>query len=164
MSWSKAADRHGRKPVLLLSLFGTFLASAGFGFSRRIWHMYFWRCVAGIFGGNAVVIRTLSAENSDKSNQAKAFSYFAFAANVGGLIGPALGGFLAEPAKNYPNVFGGIQLLHDYPFCLPCLVVTGYVVACMLLCAVCLKEPQQAVNPASGPVSDVLNRRTLRAL
>lgn len=72
LSWCRAADAWGRKPVLLFSLFGAVLASIAFGFASRMWQMYAARCVAGIFGGNAVVIRTLFAENSNRSNQAKA--------------------------------------------------------------------------------------------
>jgi hypothetical protein len=34
--------------------------------------MYACRFLAGVFGGNAMVIRTLFTEVSDKSNQAKA--------------------------------------------------------------------------------------------
>lgn len=35
-------------------------------------------------------------------------------------MGPALGGFLSQPATKYPKVFGHIQLLKDFPYVLPC--------------------------------------------
>jgi MFS family permease len=133
--------------VLLFSLFGAFVSSLLFGFSTRLWHMYAARCLAGIFGGNAVVIRTLFAEISDKSNQAKAFSYFAFAANIGQLVGPAIGGFLSRPATEYPNVFGGIQLFVDYPYALPCLVAGGYVFLTMVLAYFWLEEVSRMMRP-----------------
>ena len=52
--WGRAADRFGRKPVLLFSLFGVTIASSLFGFSRAIWQMIVIRCVAGVFAGTTV--------------------------------------------------------------------------------------------------------------
>jgi MFS family permease len=70
--WSRAADKYGRKPVLIASLFGALSATILFGFSKYVWQMYACRFLAGVFGGNAMVIRTIFTEVSDKSNQAKA--------------------------------------------------------------------------------------------
>ena len=48
--------------------------------------------------------------------------------NVGSIIGPVLGGLLAEPVESYPQVFGvhsllggshGVSWLAKYPFALP---------------------------------------------
>ncbi|WVQ97570.1 hypothetical protein IAU59_004684 [Kwoniella sp. CBS 9459] len=162
--WARAADRFGRKPVLIASLFGALASTALFGFSTRVWQMYACRFLAGVFGGNAMVIRTLFTENCDSSNQAMAFAYFAFAANMGGLIGPTLGGFFAQPARQWPHIFGRMQLFVDYPYCLPCLVCAVYVFVSMVLCAIWLKEtrPDECDNPPS--IKSVLNRKMLAML
>ncbi|KAK4688417.1 MFS transporter, ACS family, allantoate permease, partial [Tremellales sp. Uapishka_1] len=162
--WSRAADRYGRKPVLLFSLFGAFLASILFGFSTRVWHMYAARCLAGIFGGNAVVIRTLFAEVSDKTNQARAFSYFAFSASIGALIGPAIGGFLSRPAQEYPRQFGHVQLFIDYPYALPCLIAGLYVLLTMIAAHYWLEEPNRDVSPAPIAVRSILTPRIMSML
>ncbi|CAK40129.1 uncharacterized protein An09g01910 [Aspergillus niger] len=47
--WARAADRMGRKPVLILSLAGLSISSALFGFSRTLGQMVFFRCLAGTF-------------------------------------------------------------------------------------------------------------------
>ncbi|KAL7419428.1 hypothetical protein Q5752_006266 [Cryptotrichosporon argae] len=154
--WSRAADSWGRKPVLLASLFGAMLASVIFGFSSRMWQMYAARCLAGIFGGNASVIRTLFAENSDRTNQAKAFGYFSFAANIGSLVGPMMGGFLAQPAKEYPRLFGHSRLLTAYPYALPCLIAALYVLVTMVLCMVYLREPPRAKTDHAMTVREAL--------
>jgi MFS family permease len=72
MFWARASDRWGRKPVLVLSLIGAFIATTAFGFSTHVWQMYLARFVAGVFGGNAMVLRTMFAESCDHSNQALA--------------------------------------------------------------------------------------------
>ncbi|KAK8866059.1 hypothetical protein IAR55_001210 [Kwoniella newhampshirensis] len=162
--WARAADKFGRKPVLIASLFGALTSTAMFGFSKHVWQMYACRFLAGVFGGNAMVIRTLFTENCDSTNQATAFAYFAFAANMGALIGPTLGGFFSEPAKQWPSLFGHLQLFVDYPYCLPCLVCAVYILASMILCAIWLKEtrPDACDNPL--PVRSILTPRMLRML
>jgi MFS family permease len=54
ISWGRASDRIGRKPVLVISLFGMSAATAMFGFSKTVWQMVFFRCLAGVFSGSIV--------------------------------------------------------------------------------------------------------------
>ena len=125
--YGRAADRLGRKPVLVFSLAGVTLASALFGFSKTVGQMIAFRCLAGVFGGSVVTVRAMITENCTAKTQARAFSFYAFTKNLGIFIGPLIGGALAKPAEQYPRVFGGIKLLQDYPYALP--TVTSGVVA-----------------------------------
>jgi len=54
IAWGRAADRFGRKPILVLSLLGVAVATALFGLSKQIWQMIFFRCLAGVFAGTVV--------------------------------------------------------------------------------------------------------------
>lgn len=54
ISWGKAADRIGRKPVLVFSLSGVAVATAVFGLSSSLLQMAVLRCCAGIFAGTIV--------------------------------------------------------------------------------------------------------------
>ncbi|KAJ5493365.1 Efflux pump azaK [Penicillium diatomitis] len=121
--WGRAADRIGRKPVLVYSLFGVTLATGLFGFAKTIPQMILFRCIAGVFAGTIVTIRTMVAEHSTSKTQARAFSWFAFSGNLGIFLGPLMGGALAEPATQYPGVFGGVKFLEKYPYALSSLVV-----------------------------------------
>lgn len=89
--WGKASDRYGRKPVLVLSLLGIAIATTLFGMSQSIVQMIVARCFAGVFAGTVVTLRAMFSENSTKHTQARAFSYFAFAGNLGIFLGPLLG-------------------------------------------------------------------------
>jgi MFS family permease len=89
--WGKASDRYGRKPVLVLSLLGIAVATTLFGMSQSIMQMIVARCFAGVFAGTVVTLRAMFTENSTKHTQARAFSYFAFAGNLGIFLGPLLG-------------------------------------------------------------------------
>ncbi|KAF2878495.1 major facilitator superfamily domain-containing protein [Massariosphaeria phaeospora] len=128
--WGKIADRFGRKPVLAFSLFGVTIATALFGMSKTIWQMILFRCIAGLFGGTLLTVRAMISENSTKKTQATAFSYFAFAGNIGIFVGPLLGGLFEDPATKFKSTFGRVQFFHEYPYALP-----GFVTAAIGLSA-----------------------------
>lgn len=50
--------------------------------------------------------------------------------NIGVIIGPIMGGLLADPAGSYPKVFGHIAWLKKYPYAPP-----NILSAFFLLCA-----------------------------
>ena len=89
--YGRAADRLGRKPVLVFSLTGVGFATALFGMSKTVWQMIATRCLAGVFAGSVVTMRTMLSENTDKGTQAKAFSWYMFARNLGIFLGPIVG-------------------------------------------------------------------------
>ncbi|XDG01638.1 hypothetical protein ABKA04_001253 [Annulohypoxylon sp. FPYF3050] len=124
MFWGRAADRWGRKPVLVASLIGLSISTSLFGLSHTIWQMNLLRCLAGLFAGTIVTIRTMISEHSTAKTQAQAFSWFAFSGNLGIFIGPLIGGSLADPAHQYPRVFGGVRFFLEYPYMLSS-IVTG---------------------------------------
>ncbi|GLI74602.1 hypothetical protein PoHVEF18_002846 [Penicillium ochrochloron] len=162
--WGRAADRIGRKPVLVYSLFGVTLATGLFGFAKTIPQMILFRCLAGIFAGTIVTIRTMVAEHSTPKTQARAFSWFAFSGNVGLFIGPLLGGALAAPATQYPGVFGGVKFFEDYPYALSSLVValigaTAAITSACFIQETLKKEPAASESNSGEIASDAPSRR-----
>ncbi|KAH7033699.1 major facilitator superfamily domain-containing protein [Microdochium trichocladiopsis] len=123
MFWGHAADRFGRKPILVFSLVAVSVATALFGLAQSIWQMVLFRCVAGVFAGTIVTIRVMITEHSTQATQARTFSWFAFAGNLGILFGPLLGGVLADPAAQYPAVFAGVPFFEKFPYALSSFVV-----------------------------------------
>lgn len=140
IGWGRLADRIGRKPVLMTSLVGMTIAPVLFGLSRSIWEMILFRCLAGIFSGSGLVIRTMIAEMSTKDNQAVAYGWFAFAGNFGIFFGPLVGGVLADPAEQYPKVFGHIAFFKHYPYALAGAIPGLIAASATILCAFFLVE------------------------
>lgn len=140
ISWGKASDKYGRKPVLIISCIGVGVGTILFGFSSKIWHMLAARCLAGAFGGSVVIIRAMFGELSTPRTAGRAFSIFAFAGNLGIFVGPFIGGLLSEPAKQYRGVFGNVKFFRDYPYALSNIVTGGFALSAALLCALFLKE------------------------
>ncbi|MFO7584393.1 MAG: MFS transporter, partial [Anaerolineales bacterium] len=51
----RLSDRHGRRPMLLVSIFGTFLGFLLLGFANALWLLFASRMLAGLAGGNLSV-------------------------------------------------------------------------------------------------------------
>ncbi|KAI6783982.1 uncharacterized protein J7T54_001858 [Emericellopsis cladophorae] len=146
--WGKLADRCGRKPTLIASVVGMCFTTAMFGFTQKIWQMMLTRALAGVFSGSGLIIRTMIAEHSNAETQARAFSWFAFAGNVGIFIGPIVGGTLASPAEQYPDTFGRWQFFTDYPYALPSVACGAICATAVLVLALGLEEtmPDEGVS------------------
>lgn len=98
--YGRAADKLGRKPVLVFSLVGVSVFTALFGMSQTLWQMILTRCMAGFFAGTVVTVRTMISENCTKRSQARAFSWYMFTRNLGIFIGPLIGTLQAQCTVN----------------------------------------------------------------
>ncbi|KAG9195351.1 hypothetical protein G6011_00472 [Alternaria panax] len=138
--WGKASDRYGRKPILVISLMGLAVATVLFGLSRSLWQMVLFRCLGGVFAGTVVTVRTMLSENSTKHTQARAFSLFAFATNLGIFFGPLIGGALERPADKFTSTFGKAQFWHHYPYALPNIVIAAIALSAAATTMLFVKE------------------------
>ncbi|TGJ80084.1 hypothetical protein E0Z10_g8678 [Xylaria hypoxylon] len=148
--WGKASDRVGRKPVLVASLIGIAIATASFGFAKTIPQMILFRCLAGVFAGSIVTVRTMIAELSTRQTQATAFTWFAVAGNIGIFVGPLVGGALADPAHQYPRVFKGIPFFETFPYALSSLVVAAIGVTAVVISALFIEETLHRDSKGDG--------------
>ncbi|KAI0467910.1 major facilitator superfamily transporter [Xylaria cf. heliscus] len=149
IAWGRAADRLGRKPVLVFSLLGVAVATSLFGMARTIWQMVLFRCASGVFAGSIVTVRAMISENAGREHQAVAFSWFAVAGNLGLFIGPLVGGALADPARLYPRVFKGVWFFEEFPYALSSLVIGAVGLTAVLTSALFIKEtmPREGTRP-----------------
>ncbi|KAI4910130.1 hypothetical protein J4E90_007561 [Alternaria incomplexa] len=138
--WGRASDRYGRKPTLVISLLGLTVATTLFGMSQTLWQMALFRCLGGAFAGTVLTVRAMISENSTKHTQARAFSFFAFASNMGIFIGPLIGGALERPADKFASTFGKLQFWHDYPYALPNFVVSALAISAAITTMLFVKE------------------------
>ncbi|GJJ76945.1 hypothetical protein EMPS_09304 [Entomortierella parvispora] len=126
--WGYMSDRYGRRPILLLGLIGSTIACLFFGLSKSLVWAITSRSMCGLLNGNVGVAKSMLGEIADSTNQSQAFSIFGFAWGIGMIIGPVLGGYLANPAQNFPDTFGQWPFFIKYPYFLPCFVAaTGSV-------------------------------------
>lgn len=94
------ADRFGRKKVLALSISGTvigyLLFAAGIA-TRSIPLLFASRILDGVTGGNISVAQAGIADISTPKNRARNFGFIGIAFGLGFILGPYIGGKLADP-------------------------------------------------------------------
>jgi MFS family permease len=89
------SDRWGRRPVLLLSVFGSAVGYFIFGIGGALWVLFLSRLIDGLTGGN---IATAMAYIADVTPPEKRTKYYAFAGMAFGLgftLGPVIAGALS---------------------------------------------------------------------
>ena len=95
------SDKHGRKKLLLLSLAGTVIGYLIIGIgvlTRDVWLLFAGRILDGITGGNISIAQAAIADLSDRKSKAKNFGMIGMAFGLGFIVGPFLGGKLADPS------------------------------------------------------------------
>ncbi|KAL8399904.1 hypothetical protein RB594_000351 [Gaeumannomyces avenae] len=118
--WGRLSDKIGRKPVLLSGLAGTALSVLIFGFSPNLWVALFARALGGLLNGNIGVLQTTVAELVKvKEHQPRAYTIMPIVWCLGSIIGPIIGGALAEPCETLPSLFPRGSIWEKFPYLLP---------------------------------------------
>jgi MFS transporter, DHA1 family, tetracycline resistance protein len=112
------SDRYGRKPMLLFSLCLTLAGYLIFAYGiqqRDLTLLFVSRIVYGIGGGNIAIIQSAIADVSDTASRTKNFGLIGVAFGLGFIVGPTLGGELANPRTvswfNFSTPFYAAALL-----------------------------------------------------
>ncbi|TDL19279.1 MFS general substrate transporter [Rickenella mellea] len=93
LSWSRLSDEIGRKPIILVGLFGHSSSMYIFGLSRSLFGFLISRFIAGALNGNIGVVKSLLAELTDHTKIAHAFAYQPIAQSSGATVG-----YIHEPS------------------------------------------------------------------
>ncbi|KAG2075375.1 MFS general substrate transporter [Suillus decipiens] len=142
LQWGRVSDHIGRKPVILVGLFGVTLSIVSFGFSNRFWMIILSRCAQGALNGNIGVVKCNMTEITDSSNAPQAFAWLPLAWSTGYTLGFLVGGILSDPAAKWPNTIGRYPLFHQYPYFFPCIVAASVSIFSWLITLLFLKEVQ----------------------
>ncbi|RMG56467.1 MAG: MFS transporter [Bacteroidetes bacterium] len=93
------SDKWGRRPVLFTSLFVTLTGYLLFAYGveiRSLWLLFVGRSLSGLAAGNLSVIYSAVADISTPEAKARNFGLVGVAFGVGFVVGPAIGGLLAN--------------------------------------------------------------------
>ncbi|KAL7587972.1 hypothetical protein Lser_V15G39911 [Lactuca serriola] len=122
--WGVVADRYGRKPVILLGTSTVVIFNTLFGFSVNYWMAIATRFLLGFLNGLLGPIKAYACELFPEEHQALGLSAISTSWGIGLIIGPALGGYLAQPAEKFPALVSSDSLFGRFPYLLPCLCIS----------------------------------------
>jgi DHA1 family tetracycline resistance protein-like MFS transporter len=96
------SDRYGRRPVLLISMFGLAVDFLFMAFAPSLWWLYVGRILNGLTASSFSTAGAYLADITPPERRAKSFGMLTSAFSFGFLVGPALGGFLGEYSLRLP--------------------------------------------------------------
>ncbi|MCJ7647787.1 MAG: MFS transporter, partial [Candidatus Lokiarchaeota archaeon] len=120
----KLSDKYGRRPLLLISQFGTFIGFIVLAFSNTLELLIISRIIDGIFGGNFPIAKAIVSDVVPPKDRGIQMANIGIAHVLASLIGPGLGGIF--------YLIGGIFL--------PGIFAAGLSVFTMIITILMLKE------------------------
>ncbi len=107
------SDRFGRRPIILISLFGLGVDFVIQGLAPNIWWLFAGRLLAGVMGASFTTANAYIADVSTDETRARNFGFVGMMFGLGFTIGPALGGLLGMIHLRLPFfVAAGLALLN----------------------------------------------------
>lgn len=94
--WGSLADRYGRKPMMVRAAFAMIFTMGGMAFVPNVFWLLALRVLNGVFTGYIPNATALIASQVPKDKTGYALGTLSTGAVAGNLIGPTLGGILAE--------------------------------------------------------------------
>jgi len=94
--WGYAADKIGRKPMLLRASLGMSIVVGSMGLAQNVYQLIGLRMLQGVISGYCTACITLIATQTEKRHVGWALGVLSTASVSGSLLGPLIGGFLDE--------------------------------------------------------------------
>ncbi|XP_054817022.1 protein ZINC INDUCED FACILITATOR 1-like [Prosopis cineraria] len=132
--WGMFADRYGRKYAIVIGLVAVVVFNTLFGLSTSFWMAMSTRFLLGSLNGSLGPIKAYACELFREEHQAIALSTVSSAWGIALVIGPALGGYLAQPVEKYPHVFTKGSLFDKFPYFLPCFIISAFTLVVLVAC------------------------------
>src|SRR6516162_7558620 len=99
--WGRLADRHGRKLMLLRSSIAVGVFAALMGAAMNVWQIFACRALMGVFAGFSSTAIALVASQAPERRLGFALGWLSTGQLVGSLVGPLIGGALADLTGSY---------------------------------------------------------------
>lgn len=111
--WGQAADKFGRKSMLLRASLGMAIVIGCMGFAQNVYELIGLRVLQGVITGYGTACITLVATQTDNEHAGWALGTLSTANIAGSLLGPIIGGYIEENLglQNVFFVTGALMLI-----------------------------------------------------
>ncbi|MDN7240694.1 MFS transporter [Planococcus sp. N028] len=128
----RAVDKYGRKPMIISGLFIFSISELLFGLGETVEVLFISRILGGVSAAFIMpAVTAFIADITTTQTRPKALGYMSAAISTGFIIGPGIGGFLAEISTRLPFFFAA-----------------GFGMFAMFLSLLLLKEPERQSETA----------------
>jgi DHA1 family multidrug resistance protein-like MFS transporter len=111
--WGSISDRVGRKPILMIGIFGYGISILFFGLSTQLWMLFVFRAIGGVL--SSATLATAMAyigDTTSEDDRAGGMGILGAAMSLGVIAGPGFGGWLGAISIQTPFfVAAGISLV-----------------------------------------------------
>jgi MFS transporter, DHA1 family, tetracycline resistance protein len=108
------ADRYGRRPVLLIALFGSGLDYFAMALAPNVSWLFVTRIINGLTGASLTVANAYITDVTPPDKRAAAFGMFGATVGVGFVLGPLVGGLLGDTNIRVPFYVAGALTLVNW--------------------------------------------------
>lgn len=98
----RLSDRHGRRPILIVSQLGTLVGFVMLAEAQSLWMVFAGRALDGLTAGNLAVAQAYISDHTPPERRARAFGLIGIAFGLGFLVGPAVSGWLSGYGYSAP--------------------------------------------------------------
>jgi len=102
--WGALSERIGRKPVIMIGMFGFSVSFFVFGISlEHLWLLYVSRILGGLFSGAVTSVAVAYVSDiTTEDNRTKGMGMIGMSIGLGFIFGPAVGGLLGAVSHSLP--------------------------------------------------------------
>lgn len=108
------SDKYGRRPIILISLFGFAIDYILLALAPSIGWLFFGRVIAGLTGASISTASAYIADISTDEDRTKNFGLIGAAFGLGFIIGPVMGGLLGQYGARVPFYVAAVLCMVNF--------------------------------------------------
>jgi DHA1 family multidrug resistance protein-like MFS transporter len=110
--WGSLSDRYGRKPILMLGVFGNAISMLALGLSADLWMLFAARGLAGVLSSATLpTAMAYISDSTDEKSRGGGMGVIGAAMGLGMILGPGAGGIMSAISLQAPFYFAAVLSL-----------------------------------------------------
>ncbi|MFD1706307.1 MFS transporter [Siminovitchia sediminis] len=117
--WGRISDRIGRKPVMMIGIFGLAISFFMMALSSELWMLFAARIIGGFLSSaNMPTVMAYVADITSEEDRGKGMGIIGASIGLGFIFGPAIGGIFSQNSLSMPFYIAGFSSLLTFVFVL----------------------------------------------